>query len=230
MNIILASLPDNLAQTSFLPLDSHFMNFALRFLLNFGVLVLLIRWLYYSSTRRKDYLLSYFLIGNIIFFLSYLLSSIGMQMGFAIGLFAVFGIIRYRTFAMPVREMTYLFMVIGISVVNALCNFEVNLPAILFANLFIVALTFALEKLLIIRHESCKQIVYEKIELIRTENRQQLIEDLQLRTGIEKIDRIEVGQINFLKDSAILKVYYVESGKNINMADNLPKNKEEDEE
>ena len=194
------------------PSMSAFIQLLIRFGFNMFILLILIRLLYYSNTRRKDYLFTFILIGTIIFFISYLLANIGMQMGFAIGLFAVFGIIRYRTFPMPIREMTYLFMTIGISVVNALSNLTIGFPEILFANLSIVLLTFILEKLMRLRHESCKIVVYEKIELIQKEKRAQLIEDLQIRTGVEKINRVDVGQINFLKDSVVLKIYYNEYG------------------
>ena len=103
-----------------------FTEFFLKLSLNTIVLILLVRWIYYSVTRRKDYLFTYILIGTIIFLLCYLLENVKIQLGFALGLFAIFGIIRYRTSQIQIREMTYLFVVIALSVINALVNKKVG--------------------------------------------------------------------------------------------------------
>ncbi len=191
----------------------------LRFSLNLLVLFLLIRWLYYGAAKRKDYLFSYFLIGSVIFLLCYLLESVKLQLGFALGLFAVFGIIRYRTDAIPIKEMTYLFLIIGISVINALSNKKISYAELVFTNFVLVFIVYVLEKLWLLKHESVKIVLYEKIDLIKPEHRSALIEDLQIRTGIKPINRIEVGRIDFLKDVARLKIYYFEIGNGINTAD-----------
>jgi hypothetical protein len=130
-------------------------------------------------------------------------------MGFALGLFAVFGIIRYRTDAIPIKEMTYLFIVIGMSVMNALINKKITLAELFFANSAILALTYGLEKVWLLRHESQKLIVYERIDLIQQGRREELIADLQTRTGI-KINRLEIGKIDFLRDTVMLKIYFYE--------------------
>jgi hypothetical protein len=185
-----------------------FLEFVLRFLLNITVIMILVRWLYYSSTRRKDYLFTYILISSIIFLLCFLLANVKLQIGFALGMFAIFGIIRYRTDALPIKEMTYLFLIIGVSVINALTNTETSLIDILFTNFVIIFITYGLEKLWLLKHESSKLIVYEKIDLIKEENYDKLIQDLQERTGIKKINRVEVGKINFLRDICDLTIYY----------------------
>lgn len=185
-----------------------FTEFALRFLLNISVILILVRWLYYSSTRRKDYLFTYILISSIVFLLCFLLESVKLQIGFALGMFAIFGIIRYRTDALPIKEMTYLFLVIGVSVINALTNTQTSLIDLLFSNFVIILITYGLEKVWLLKHESSKMIVYEKINLIKEENYKELIEDLQERTGISKINRVEVGKINFLRDICELTIYY----------------------
>jgi hypothetical protein len=184
------------------------------------VIMILVRWLYYSSTKRKDYLFSYILISTIVFLLCYLLTNVELQIGFALGLFAIFGILRYRTFQIPIREMTYLFLVIGVSVINALANQKVSVAEVIFTNLAIIAITFGFEKIWLLRHESAKTIVYEKIDLIKPENYQKLIDDLQNRTGISKINRVEIGKIDFMKDSCRLIIYYFEPDNKINMANN----------
>lgn len=198
---------------------SSFGELLLRFSLNFLILFLLIRWLYYGVARRKDYLFSYFLIGTVIFLLCYLLESVKLQLGFALGLFAVFGIIRYRTDSIPIKEMTYLFLVIGISVINALTNKKVSYAELVFTNGILILIVYGIEKLWLLRHESVKTIIYERIDLIKPEKRKELVEDLEERTGIKSINRVEVGKIDFLKDTAQLKIYYFETGNLINQAD-----------
>lgn len=185
-----------------------FLELVLRFTLNTAVIVILVRWLYYSTVKRKDYLFTYILIASVVFLLCFLLESVKLQIGFALGLFAIFGIIRYRTDAIPIKEMTYLFLVIGISVINALTSTTTSVADLLFTNLAIIFITYGLEKLWLLKHESSKTVIYEKINLIRPENREALFNDLQERTGIDKINRIEVGKIDFLRDTCEIKIYY----------------------
>jgi len=196
-----------------------FLQLLFRFGLNLAVILVLVRWLYYSNTKRKDYLFTYILISSLVFLLCFLLESVSLQIGFALGLFAIFGIIRYRTNAIPIKEMTYLFLIIGISVINALTSTNTSLTNLLFSNLIIIVITFGLEKIWLLKHESSKIIVYEKIELIKEGRQKELIGDLQERTGIEKINRVEVGKINFLRDICELTIYYYEVkglGSNVN--------------
>lgn len=185
-----------------------FTEFVLRFLLNTGVILLLVRWLYYSTAKRKDYLFTYILIASVVFLLCFLLESVKLQIGFALGLFAIFGIIRYRTDSMPIKEMTYLFLVIGISVINALTSTSTSLADLLFTNLVLVFITYGLEKIWLLKHESSKVIIYENINLIKPENYDTLLRDLKERTGIKSIHRVETGKIDFLKDICVLKIFY----------------------
>ena len=130
-----------------------------------------------------------------------------MGMGMALGLFAIFGIIRYRTDPIPIKEMTYLFIVIGISVINALSNKKMSYAELAFTNVAIIGVTYALEKIWLLRHESRKIITYEKIGLIIPEKHDELLSDLEQRTGL-KIVRFEIGKINFLNDTAQIFIYY----------------------
>ena len=186
-----------------------------RFALNLIVILILVRWLYYTTARRKDYLFTYILISCVVFLLCYLLASVKLQIGFALGLFAIFGIIRYRTDAMPIKEMTYLFIIIAVSVINALADTESSVADILFTNVAIVAITYALEKTFLLKHEASKIINYEKLNLIKPENYNELIMDLQERTGIMKIKRIEIGKIDLLKDTCLLTIFYEDTGNKI---------------
>lgn len=209
MNIPETYISDNISFAGIEVIDlPGFFEFLMRFALNMGVIMILIRWLYYSTTKRKDYLFTYVLISTIVFLLCFMLESVKLQIGFALGLFAIFGIIRYRTSSMPIKEMTYLFMVIGISVINALTSTKTSLVDLLFANAAIVSITYGMEKVWLLKHEASKIILYEKIELIKPERYTDLINDLQERTGIRKINRIETGKIDFLKDTCTLTIFY----------------------
>jgi len=176
---------------------------------NLIIITIIIRYIYYPVTKNKDYLFTYFLISMTVFLLCVLLDSVKLQLGFALGLFAIFGIIRYRTDPIAIKEMTYLFLVIGISVVNALSNKKISHAELVFANLMIVFITYGMENLWLLRHQSSRNITYEKIELILPEKREELIADLKERTGIDVI-RIEIRRINFLRDTANLRIFYYE--------------------
>lgn len=215
MNILSLIAPDKVKWGNLEIIDyTSFLELVGRFTLNFIVIMILVRWLYYSATRRKDYLFTYILISSIVFLLCYLLESVKLQIGFALGLFAIFGIIRYRTNTIPIKEMTYLFLVIGVSVINALADTKTNVAEMFFTNLAIIFATFGLEKIWLLKNETSKIITYEKINLIKPENYNELVSDLQERTGIKKIKRIEIGKINFLNDTCILTIFYEENGNN----------------
>lgn len=190
----------------------------LRFLLNISIVIIIVRVLYYPIARRKDYLFSYMLISMLVFLLCFLLESVKLQLGFAFGLFAIFGILRYRTTSIPIKEMTYLFILIGISVINALANKKISWAELIFTNLTMVFLVYGLEKLWLVKHESSKQIIYEKIDLIQPQKREELKKDIEERTGL-KINRIDIGRIDFLRDTAKIIVYYYEDDNRINQAD-----------
>ena len=138
-----------------------------------------------------------------------MVQQVDRKLGFALGLFAIFGIIRYRTDAIPIKEMTYLFVVIGLSVINALANKKISYAELMFTNFALIAITYGLEKYWLVKHESRKRVVYENIELIKPQNREAMHNDLQERTGI-KISRFEIGKINFLNDSAEVKIFFYE--------------------
>jgi len=189
---------------------TSFIQLLVRFLLNTLVLIIIIRFLYYPLTKRKDYLFTYFLVGTMVFLLCYMLENVELQLGLALGLFAIFGIIRYRTDAIPIKEMTYLFIVIGLSVINALTGHGLSIFQLLFTNLAVVLIAFALERVWLLKNESSKIIIYDKIELIKPENHPILLEDLKERTGIN-IFRFDIGRIDFVRNTVRIKVYYFEN-------------------
>lgn len=193
----------------------------LRFLINISVTACIIGWLYYSKSKRRDYVFTFTLISTTIFLLIFLLGNEKLQVGMALGLFAIFGIVRYRTETIPIREMTYLFLVIGVSVINGLAE-SVSIIEVLLTNVLFIFMAWVMEGSSFISSEGCKLIIYEKIALITPEKNDELISDLQQRTGLV-VTKVEVGHINFLKDIAFLKVYYKADSKEINTVDQITK-------
>ena len=230
MNTIILIEPDqiDLGRLQFFDFPS-FLELLLRFTLNFVVILVLVRWFYYSTTKRKDYLFTYILISTLIFLLCYLLASVKLQIGFALGLFAIFGIIRYRTASIPIKEMTYLFLIIGVSIINSLADTKTSVAEVLFTNFVILAITFCMEKIWLQKRELSKIVVYEKIELIKPENYEEMVNDLQNRTGIKKITRVEVGKIDFLKDTCRLQIFYNVKGNQLNNFSPVESYKDDDD-
>ena len=197
-----------------------FLDLILRTVFNLLVVLILVRYLYYKATPRKDYLFTYILISLVVFFMVFLLENIKIELGFALGLFAIFGIIRYRTRQIPIREMTYLFLVIGISVINALSNRKVSYAELLLTNVVLLFVTYLLEKVFLLKHETRKVINYEKVDLIKPDRRTELQRDLEERTGLT-INRLEVGRIDYLRDSARVIMYYFEDDDWMNDSDEV---------
>ena len=183
-------------------------------LIRFGffmlVLFFIVYFLYYRKTHRRDYFFTLVLLSVSIFFLIYLLGSVKVKIGFALGLFAIFGVLRYRTETIPVREMSYMFGVISLSVINALAE-SLSFVELLLPNIAIALLIWLFEAFVLRRNLASKLILYDRIELITPERRDELIEDLRKRTGLN-IYKVSVGSIDFLKDTAVLKIEYENDG------------------
>jgi len=184
-----------------------FSKLLFKFGINFIFLIIIVRLIYYRVKDDKDYVFTYIMFNILTFFICFLLRKVPMQMGFALGLFAVFGILRYRTEAIPIRQMTYLFIVIGISMINALSNKSISIFEVLFTNGLIALITYLIDRLWFQTIEEKKSIIFEKIELIKPENKQELIQDLKERTGLP-IHEVKVDKIDFLKDTAAVTIYY----------------------
>lgn len=180
-----------------------------KFTLDVIVLFVLIRLIYYPIHRKKDYLFTYFIFNILIFFLCVLLNSVKLSIGFAFGLFAIFGVLRYRTEQISIKDMTYLFAVITIAVINSLASKKVSVAELVFTDGMILLVTYALEHLWLTRHEAMKELIYERIELIRPDHREDLFNDLRERLGV-KVSRVEIGKIDLLRDTAQLRVFYFE--------------------
>ena len=195
------------------------LDFFLRFFLNFVVVGALIHLFYYPKSKRRDYYFTFMLVNICIFVLIFLLGGVKIKVGFALGIFAIFGIIRYRTETLPVREMTYLFAITALSVINALAPLSWTLVII---DTIILLVTWILESEKWLEHTSCKLVLYDKIDLIVPEKYEEMLTDLKKRTGLN-IVRVEVGHVDFLKDAAMLKVYYESPERQVNSVDKLVK-------
>ncbi|PCJ86398.1 MAG: DUF4956 domain-containing protein [Flavobacteriales bacterium] len=191
---------------------------AARFIFNLLIAIIIVRFIYYPITKRKNYLFTYLLLSVVIFFLCNLLSNVKISLGFALGLFAIFGIIRYRTGTIAIKEMTYLFIVIGISAINALANKKISHGELLFTNLMVVAITYGLEKIWLLKQEARKTIIYEKIDFIKPENHHLLLEDLRERTGLP-IHRFQIGRVDFLRDTARIRIFFYEDETTVGVND-----------
>jgi len=178
-----------------------------KFVFNFVVVFLIIRYFYYPKNKRIDYIFTFFLFSTIIFLLCFMLAKVNFQIGFAFGLFAIFGLIRYRTNSISISDMTFLFVIIGISIINSLKSTEISISEIVLANIIILCVLSIFKIKNLFKNEICKKVTYDKIELIKSHNHKLLIADLQVRTGI-KISRISIEKINFSNDSAQILIYY----------------------
>lgn len=192
--------------------DDDFYKMLFRFVINIAFLTLIIRILYYKASKRKDYVFTYYMISIIVFFLCFTLKKYELDIGMALGLFAIFGIIRYRTDPIEIKEMTYLFVVIGVSVINSLANKKMSYAEIITANSLIVFAMLLIERVWLLKHEVSKEIIYEKIENIDPKNHGLLKADLEKRTGL-RINKVTIGDIDFLRDTAVVTIYYF-NGKN----------------
>lgn len=200
------------------------LHLCLHFAFNLLMSWILVHLLYYRKSGRKDYYFTFLMFSSAMFILLFVLENIKLQIGFALGLFAIFGMIRYRTETIPVREMTYLFVLIAISIVNGLA-LNISYAELVLANCLILLLTWILESGRLISHRSTKLVTYDRIELIVPERREELIADLEKRIGV-RIRNVEIGSVDFLRDSAFIKVTYELSDGETGSIDQLKKEKD----
>ena len=191
---------DNLAT------DSNIFQIGLRFLIDLIVITILVRFIYFGQRKDKEYVFTFFLFNVLIFFVCYMMLKVNISMGFAFGLFAIFGILRYRTNTIPIKEMTYLFTAITLALINAISPIDWTMA---FMNLSIIAFVYTMERLWFANKEQYKNVTYDRIELIENGQKDELIADLTSRTGLN-VARYEIKSMNFLNDSAVLKIYFTQ--------------------
>ncbi len=214
---------------------------AVRFFLNLLVCWTLVHFFYYPKSRRKDYAFTFLAFSSAMLLLLYAMGRVDVGVGLTLGLFAIFGVIRYRTETVPIREMTYLFVIIALSAVNGLTPLYkiVNigepdahyalgwgdLLVAVSANILSIILIWVLESNIGHKKSASKLILYDRLDLIAPERREELFKDIEQRCGIIPTD-VEIGNIDLLKDSAYIKVYYETSGNRPPTIGNIVRNKQ----
>ncbi len=178
---------------------------ALKLIIDLLAIVILVRFIYLKNYRRTDLFLTFFSFNIIVFFISYLLNRVEMSTGAAFGLFAIFSMLRYRTEGISAKDMTYLFLCIAIGLITAVSSG--SLLELILIVVFIVIITFLLESGLILKNRSCIQIDFDRTDLVHPDKRNELNSELERRTGLS-INHIEIGAIDYLKDSAVIHIYY----------------------
>ena len=185
-----------------------------RLLIDIVTVIILVRFIYFPIYKHRDLFFTFFIFNLVIFLISFLLNKVELSMGAAFGLFAVFSMLRYKTEEIAIKDMTYLFLTIAIGLISAVIkvknadDFNENL-FLVFVNGLVLIITYLLESSLLMKKETMKQLTYENIENIKPEKREELLADLKIRTGID-IHRFSIHKIDFLKDSAVIKIYYYE--------------------
>ena len=169
--------------------------------------LVVVRFIYHLAAKRRDYVFTFMLVSTAVFLLCRLLAGVEIDLAFALDLFAIFGIIRYRTNAIPIREMTYLFIVIALAVINALAPMAASLAEIALANGLIWILAFVLERLWFVEHLATKMVVYDRIDLLHEGKRAELVADLERRTGVTIVN-LEIGKVDLLRDTANIKIHF----------------------
>lgn len=207
--VLLQALSDtaSVAEPAFSLFEKLTPKFFMRLGINFASMLILVRLIYFPAHKSREYFFTFFTFNLLIFLITYLLNKVEMSMGAAFGLFAVFSMLRYRTEGITIKDMTYLFLVIAIGLINAVS--KGGWDEFVMINLIILVSTFLLESNLLMKREATKIIEYENIELIKPDKRDELILDLETRTGI-KINRIFISEVNFLRDTATIIIYYYE--------------------
>lgn len=204
--------------------STSLLSLLLRFAFNFLVCWIIIQFFYYKKSKRRDYYFTFIMFAVTIFLLISLMEYMKMNIAFALGLFAIFGMIRYRTETIRIREMTYLFVIMGISIINGQA-LTASYAEMFVVNLLIILSIWVFEGNKRLQHTANKIILYDKIDLVKQGREADLKADLEERTGLE-IEKVEVGHIDFLRDVAFVKIYYKPLNDEINTIDSLTKLKD----
>jgi hypothetical protein len=204
---LLQILPDVQATPEFSLFEKLSAKFFIRLTIDLMAVTVLIRFIYFRIYRNTEFFFTFFIFNLIIFLITFLLNKVEMSLGAAFGLFAVFSMLRYRTEGISMKDMTYLFLVIAMGLITAIG--KGNWDELSLLNGIILLFTYLLESSPLIKKEGSRIVVYDNTELLKSENEVQLKEDLEKRTGL-KINRISVSKVDFLRDTALLRIYYFE--------------------
>lgn len=182
-------------------------DFMARFIIDFLAVIILVLGIYYPKHKNKDFVFTFVIFNLINFLICYLLGSSTIEIGFAFGLFAIFSIIRYRTIVISIKDMGYFFVCVAIGMMSSLADINGNIWLLALSNGFVLLITWLLDNLNFLKSESTKDIVYDNVELIKPINHEAFLADLSKRTGLS-VHRADVQSINFMKDNAVVRIYY----------------------
>ncbi|CAN5432700.1 DUF4956 domain-containing protein [soil metagenome] len=205
--LLLQSLNSESAETALTLFDKLSPKFFIRLTVDMVAVFILIRFVYFPIYRSRENIFTFYIFNLIIFMITFLLNKVEMSMGAAFGLFAVFSMLRYRTEDISIKDMTYLFLVIAMGLINAVSKGSWDELTLLCG--IIVLVTYLLESKVLMKKEVVKIVMYENIEFIKPENKALLIADLENRMGV-KINQVTIGKVDFLRDAAQLHVFYYE--------------------
>ena len=186
--------------------DDDFWKLLVRFAINLVFLTLIVV-VYHRHQNSRAYVFTFVLMNVMVFFICFTLKKLDLGLGMALGLFAIFAIIRYRTDAIRVKDMTYLFIVVGIAVINALSNKKTSYAELAFTNCAIVLVSYSLECIVYTTKLSKQDIIYDRLDLLKPESRDELLADIKVRTGLSA-ERIKFSKIDLAKQSVSMTVYY----------------------
>ena len=212
--ILLQIADDTVITSGFDAFQKTGAKLGLRFLIDLASVFVLIRFVYFPIYKKRELFFTYFIFNIVIFLICFLLNKVDLSMGAAFGLFAVFSMLRYRTEDISMKDMTYLFLMIAMGLISAVTKIkgaEDSIEALFVGsiNLVIIILAYLLESKLLLKKEEVKVIIYENIELVNAGREAEMIEDIKKRTGIN-VHRVSVQKIDFLRDSAQIKIFYFE--------------------
>jgi len=187
--------------------NPDFWGIMMRFVINLFFLFILIRVVYFRYTKKENFLFSFFLMGIMIFFIGSMLKTVFIEIGMAVGLFAIFTILRFRTKSFSIKDMAYIFTVIGISVINSFKLLRFPLLGVLIINAIIIISAFILEEFLVRNKFSTHSIIYDNMELLKPDNNRKLLKDISIRTG-KDIMRIKIRRIDYKREVAELDIFF----------------------
>ncbi len=203
----------------------EYLTFVLGMVLNLALSLVIVRGVYYPKRRVHDYIFTFLAFSTVIYLVMGLFSSVELSIGVGFGLFALFSVLRYRTDTVPIREMTYLFVMVALPIMNSILFNSGQYVNLGLSDLMIIGVLWVLEQKWGFSYEQKKMVRYEKIELVHADRRDDLIADLRIRTGLP-VTSVEIMEIDFLRDSADLMVSYEENApivpRDISPSDALP--------
>jgi len=183
------------------------LSLAARFALDLAVVGVIVHAIYFRTKPDGNFAFTFYVLNILVFFVSYLMVGIDVGIGFAFGLFALFTIIRYRSVTLPVKEMSYLFAIVTVAIVNGLSQLGFSWAEVIFVDVAIISAIWVLDRIWLPRQMGQEFLVYEKIQNVRPDANATLIADLRARTGLD-IKSAQVGRLNFLNDTALVKIRY----------------------